>query len=152
MVADQSDIWTPTDQIEALGLGDLASMDYADLLDSLRKDLQLDAATDLLHGSVAGALQGTVAWAFVDGRVGSFAVLVSSGMEVTRTSTGRYAVTWSPAFKSAPVLVAMTNGVAGLTTASFTSNTATTAGIGIDTPSSVAQDDLFTVIAWGQSA
>jgi len=41
-----ADLWTPEQELEALDLGDLATMDYADLLASLQKDLQLNLALD----------------------------------------------------------------------------------------------------------
>ena len=56
MVADPSDIWTPDDY----QLGDLATMDYEDLVAALQKDLQLNAATDLAPGSLQTALK--VSW------------------------------------------------------------------------------------------
>lgn len=53
-----SDIWTP----DVSQLGDLATMDYDDLVAALQKDLQLDASTDILPNTfqnVSGLLKWT---------------------------------------------------------------------------------------------
>lgn len=154
MVADQTDIWTPTDQIEALGLGDLASMDYADLLDSLRKDLQLDAATDLVPGSVWQTLSGLqVQWAVIDARTPPPIIVNSSpGMQVTRSAVGRYVVTFGTPFNNNPAVVASTTWVAGTnhTDIAATTINPTFTDISVDVSGAVtAVDDYFTVIAVG---
>lgn len=153
MVADQSDIWTPTDQIEALGLGDLASMDYADLLDSLRKDLQLDAATDLVPGSVWQTLSGLqIQWAVIDARTPPPIIVNSSpGMQVTRSAVGRYVVTFGTPFNNNPAVVASTTWVVGtnVTNISTFGISPSFVDIGVDNTASAAVDDYFTVIAVG---
>jgi hypothetical protein len=54
-----TDLWVPEDGApisESGGLGDLAYVNYADLLAALQTDLQLNANTDLLAGTVQEAL------------------------------------------------------------------------------------------------
>lgn len=127
---------------------------YGDLLADLKNDLQLDASTDLLPGSVMLAILTSnphhVAWAFIDGRAATFAVLSGSGINAARTGAGRYTLTWRVPFVNAPAVLLTGAGVPGSESLFTPTVLSTVCTVAINAlPANVAADDLFSVIAIG---